>query len=302
DRRAARPVGLHSLVRRPHGSRGGPPVRDHADRRFLGCEVREERALAALAGRTLEHARRAASGRLCFDAERPGRRAAQVHPEAALAADLRADLRRLGGVVRAGGRQGNGEEEDDRAHARLLCWCGRPGVPPMCTPFGASHAGLPGPCRPGARLPDPCRQCPRPAGRSAGKHRRHCAPATSVPTRPAPGGPAPALPARDGTARSMPPRATAGTAPQKPPQAHQVSPCPRPRPRPRPGPPYRTSPGSERSPDATSNTSVTHSNGSCTLALTRSAAVTPSYSNVSGKPTERSGTATRISDSVNCGG
>ncbi len=96
DRRAARPVGLHSLVRRPHGSRGGPPVRDHADRRFLGCEVREERALAALAGRTLEHARRAASGRLRFHAERPGRRAAQVHPEAALAADLRADLRRLG--------------------------------------------------------------------------------------------------------------------------------------------------------------------------------------------------------------
>src|SRR5690606_1684200 len=119
-----------------------------------------------------------------------------------------------------------------------------------------------------------------------------------------PGGPratARSMPPRAsaGTARSMPPRvtATAGTAPQKLPQAHQVS--PHPRPRPRPGPPYRTSPGSERSPDATSNTSVTHSNGSCTLAFTRSAAVTPSYSNVSGNPTERSGTATRISDSVN---
>ncbi|HEY8468411.1 MAG TPA: hypothetical protein VIL18_02155 [Longimicrobiales bacterium] len=107
--------------------------------------------------------------------------------------------------------------------------------------------------------------------------------------------------ARGGGGRRRPGRGAGGPHPARgtgsPPATGLSHPCPCPR----PGPSHRTSPGSDRSPDATSNTSVTHSSGSCTLALTRSAAVTPSYLKFSGKPTERSGTSTRISDSVNCG-
>src|SRR5690606_10114853 len=53
-----------------------------------------------------------------------------------------------------------------------------------------------------------------------------------------------------------------------------------------------TFPGSERSPDATLNTSTTHNSGLCTLALTCSAAVTPSNPPASTTPMSSKGTRT----------